>query len=100
MKKEVFLSDIKNDSEIKISLMVMRIIFKDTSKVVCMLADRSGEIKATIQNKKGDIVEGKVLKIEGKKDNNLEVKKWDTEKKLILLTLKLRMTNNLLLKNK
>ena len=50
MKKEVFLSDIKNDSEIKISLMVMRIIFKDTSKVVCMLADRSGEIKATIQN--------------------------------------------------
>ena len=65
MKKEVFLSDIKNDSEIKISLMVMRIIFKDTSKVVCILADRSGEIKATIQNKKGDIVEGKVLKIEG-----------------------------------
>lgn len=77
MKKEVFLSDIKNDSEIKISLMVMRIIFKDTSKVVCILADRSGEIKATIQNKKGDIVEGKVLKIEGKKDNNLEVKKYE-----------------------
>ena len=46
MKKEVFLKDIKNGTEIKISLMVMRVIFRDTSKVVCILADKTGEIKA------------------------------------------------------
>ena len=77
MKKEFFLSDIKNGNEIKTSLMVMRVLFRDTTKVVCILADRSGEIKATIQNKKGDIVEGRVLEIEGKKDINLDVKKYE-----------------------
>lgn len=77
MKKEIFLSHIENGNEIKTSLMVMRVIFRDTGKVVCILADKSGEIKATIQNKKGDIFEGKVLEIEGKKDVNLEVKKYE-----------------------
>lgn len=77
MKKEVFLSDIKNGSEIKTSLMVMRVLFRDTTKVVCILADKSGEIKATMQNKAGNIVEGRVIQIEGKKDTNLEVKKYE-----------------------
>lgn len=77
MKKEVFLADIKNGNEIKTSLMVMRVLFRDTTKVVCILADKSGEIKATIQNKKGDIVEGRVLEVEGKKDVNLDVKKYE-----------------------
>ena len=76
MKKDIFLANVKNGSEIKTSLMVMRVMFRDTTKVVCILADKTGEIKATIQNKAGDIVEGKVIQIEGKKDTNLEVKKY------------------------
>lgn len=76
-KKELFLNNIENGENVKISLMVMRVIFKDTSKVVCILADKSGEIKATIQSKKGDITEGKVLLLEGKKDNNFEVKSYE-----------------------
>ena len=69
MKKDVFLANVKNGREIKTSLMVMRVIFRDTTKVVCILADKTGEIKATIHNKTGDIVEGKVIEIEGKKDS-------------------------------
>lgn len=76
MKKDIFLANVKNGSEIKTSLMVMRVMFRDTTKVVCILADKTGEIKATIQNKAGDIVEGKVIEVEGKKDTNLEVKKY------------------------
>ena len=76
MKKDIFLANVKNGSEIKTSLMVMRVMFRDTTKVVCILADKTGEIKATIQNKVGDIVEGKVIEVEGKKDTNLEVKKY------------------------
>lgn len=76
MKKDIFLANVKNGSEIKTSLMVMRVMFRDTTKVVCILADKTGEIKATIQNKAGDILEGKVIEIEGKKDTNLEVKKY------------------------
>lgn len=75
-KKENFLGDIKSGKNIKISLMVMKIIFKDTDKVVCILADRSGEVKANISGNKNDIKEGKVIEIEGIKDGNLDVKKY------------------------
>ena len=67
MKKDIFLANVKNGSEIKTSLMVMRVMFRDTTKVVCILADKTGEIKATIQNKARGYVEGKVIEVEGKK---------------------------------
>ena len=75
--KENFLSDIKSGKTIKISLMVMKIIFKDSDKVVCILADKSGDIKANIPNKNGDIIEGRVIDLEGTKDRNLDVKKYE-----------------------
>ena len=61
-KKENFLCDIKNESNIKISLMVMKILVKDSSKVVCILVDKSGEIKANIPSKNGDIKIAKTKK--------------------------------------
>ncbi len=76
-KKENFLSDIESGNNIKISLMVMKVIFKESDKVVCILADKSGEIKANIQSKNKDITEGRVLEIEGIKDRNLDVKKYE-----------------------
>lgn len=57
-KKVIFLCDLKSGKIIKILLMVMKIIFKDFSKIVCILGDKSGEIKVNILNKKGGIVEG------------------------------------------
>lgn len=75
--KKNFLGDIESGNNIKTSLMVMKIIFKDTDKVVCILADKSGDIKANIPSKKGDIAEGRVIEIEGVKDGNLDVKKYE-----------------------
>ncbi|APC40272.1 3'-5' exoribonuclease YhaM family protein [Clostridium estertheticum] len=74
--KENFLNDIKSGTNIKISLMVMKIMFKDASKFVCILVDKSGEVKANIPSKNGDITEGSVLEVEGFKDKNLDVKKY------------------------
>jgi 3'-5' exoribonuclease len=75
-KKQNFLSDIRSGNNVKITLMVMRIIAKDPDKIVCILADKSGEIKANILSKRNDIVEGKVIEIEGIKDRNLDVKRY------------------------
>jgi len=75
-KKEKFLCDIKSGSKIKTSLMVIKIIAKEPSKLVCILADKSGEIKAYIPSKNNDIIEGKVIELEGVKDGNLDVKKY------------------------
>ncbi|MCB2355806.1 3'-5' exoribonuclease YhaM family protein [Clostridium estertheticum] len=74
--KENFLIDIKSGTNIKISLMVMKIMFKDASKFVCILVDKSGEVKANIPSKNGDITEGSVIEVEGFKDKNLDVKKY------------------------
>lgn len=75
--KENFLTDIKSGKNIKISLMVMKILFKDPAKTVCILVDKSGEIKANIPNKKESITEGRVIEIEGVKDGNLDVKTYE-----------------------
>ncbi|MBN4049341.1 3'-5' exoribonuclease YhaM family protein [Clostridium estertheticum] len=74
--KKIFLCDIKSGNKIKTSLMVMKIIAKDPAKVICILADRSGDIKANIPSRKSDITEGSVIEIEGIKDWNLDVKKY------------------------
>ncbi|MCB2359216.1 3'-5' exoribonuclease YhaM family protein [Clostridium estertheticum] len=74
--KENFLKDINSGTNIKISLMVMKIMFKDASKFVCILVDKSGEVKANIPSKNGDITEGSVIEVEGFKDKNLDVKKY------------------------
>lgn len=75
--KENFLNEIEAGKTIKISLMVMRILYKDPGKVVCILADRSGEVKANLPNKKDNIAEGRVIEIEGSKDTNLDVKSYE-----------------------
>ena len=75
--EKVFLGDVKSGENIKTSLMVMKIMYKDSNKVVCILADRSGDIKATISSKKGNIKEGTVIAVDGIKDGNLEVKKCE-----------------------
>ena len=75
--KEKFLSEIKDKEEIELSLMVMRIIFKDNNKIVCILADKSSEIKANIHSKDEKINPGAVLKISGIKNINLDVKKYE-----------------------
>lgn len=75
--KEKFLSNTKNGENMKLSLMVMKILFRDSSKIICILADKSGEIKASIPNKKDDIKEGRVIEIEGIKDNNIDIKVYE-----------------------
>lgn len=75
-KKELFLSNIENGHNVKLSLMVMKIIFKDTSKIVCILADKSGEIKANMPNINENITQGTVLEVEGIKDNILDIKNY------------------------
>ncbi|MEG0238011.1 MAG: 3'-5' exoribonuclease YhaM family protein [Clostridium sp.] len=75
--KEKFLTDIKNGENVTISLMIMKVIYKDSSKTVCIAADKSGDIKANIHSRSEDLKEGTVLKIEGVKDGNLDVKKFE-----------------------
>ncbi|OPJ59702.1 3'-5' exoribonuclease YhaM family protein [Clostridium oryzae] len=75
--KKLFLSDVNSGEEVVISLMVMKKMVRDPDKIIYILADKSGEIKANIPGKDDNIIEGRVLQIEGVKDVNLSVKKYE-----------------------
>ena len=74
--KKKYLSEIKTGSNMKIELMVNKIIAREASRVICILSDKTGDIKATIPNRKDDIKEGRVLESEGGKGGTGEVKKY------------------------
>lgn len=74
--KEKFLSDFKIGEAVKVSLMVMKVLFRDTDKSVCILADKSGEVKVSLPNKYGDIKPGIVIELEGTKGTNLSVENY------------------------
>lgn len=74
--KENFLSNLKSGDNVKISLMVMKVLFRDTGRIMCILADKSGETKATLPSKDVAIKPGVVIKIEGTKGANLNVEKY------------------------
>lgn len=78
-KNRKFLKDIKSGSTMKLPLMVMKIIFKDENKIVCILGDKTEEMKVTMQHREENlknISEGTILEIDGKKDGNIDIKNF------------------------
>lgn len=75
-KKDAFITNVKNGSNVKIPLMVMKILYRESDKLICILADKSGDVKATIPGKSSDIKQGSVIDVTGVKGTNLDVKKY------------------------
>lgn len=69
--KKIFLKDLK-DGNIKITLMIMKKLYKDGNKMVYTLSDRSGYINGKI-NAKLKLEPGQVVEIEGIKDFTIDV---------------------------
>lgn len=70
--KKVFLKDIKENQNLKTSLMIMKRLYKDGDKVVYMLSDKSGQTKAKLPAK-GKLEIGQVIEIDCKKERVLDV---------------------------
>ena len=70
--KKVFLQDIKENHNLKTSLMIMKRLYKDGDKVVYMLSDKSGQIKAKLPSKSKPEI-GQVIEIDCKKEIVLDV---------------------------
>lgn len=71
--KTQFLNELRNQKNINTSLMIMKVIFKDNTKMVCLLSDKTGSIKSTIPNPKVNLHVGNVLEVKAHKDITLEV---------------------------
>ena len=69
--KKIFLKDLKKGN-VKITLMIMKKLYKDGNKMVYTLSDRSGYINGKI-NAKLKLEPGQVVEIEGIKDFTIDV---------------------------
>ena len=69
--KKIYLKDLK-DGSVKTSLMVNKRLYKDGSKMLYILSDKSGYINAKIPMKL-KLEPGQVIEIEGVKDYVLDV---------------------------
>lgn len=76
ISKEKYLCNLVKGEKTKISLMIMRVIYKDPTKTVCIMADKTGEVKVNIPSASKELVDGKVLELEGIKDINFDAKKF------------------------
>ena len=71
-----FLKDIENGEEFNADLMIMKIIYRDPQKVVCVLADKTEDLKGSIQNNNDELEIGMVINVKGKKDGTIIVKEY------------------------
>lgn len=75
--KKIFLQDIKENENLKTSLMIMKRLYKDGDKYLCILSDKSGQIKAKLPTNK-KIETGLVINIDCKKSKILDVSNFKT----------------------
>jgi 3'-5' exoribonuclease len=75
--KKIFLQDIKENENLKTSLMIMKRLYKDGDKYLCILSDKSGQIKAKLPTNK-KIETGLVINIECKKSKVLDISNFKT----------------------
>ncbi len=75
--KKIFLQDIKENGNLKTSLMIMKRLYKDGDKYLCILSDKSGQIKAKLPTNK-KIETGLVINIECKKSKILDISNFKT----------------------
>ncbi len=75
--KKIFLQDIKENENLKTSLMIMKRLYKDGDKYLCILSDKSGQIKAKLPTNK-KIETGLVINVDCKKNKILDVSNFKT----------------------
>lgn len=66
--KKIFVRDLKGNQEIKDSFMIMKILSKDGEKLVAYIGDKTGDIKASIENLKANLEVGDVIKVTATKN--------------------------------
>lgn len=75
--KNIYIKDVKSGDSVDSTFMVLKKLYRDSDKSIVILGDKSGDIKATIEDKEDILKIGNVLKINGTLSNILEVKSFE-----------------------
>ncbi|MCD3193707.1 HD domain-containing protein [Clostridium botulinum C] len=77
--KNIFTKDLNKEENIKTNFMIMKILSRDYGKVTAYIGDKTGDIKAIIEDENNELNVGNVIYVEGKIDGILEVEKFKVE---------------------
>jgi len=68
--KEIFIKDIKSNKVVEISLMMKKKLYEEDNKTVAYIGDKTGDIKAIIEDKENPLLIGDVILVKGIRDAN------------------------------
>lgn len=68
--KEIFVKDIKINKVVEISLMMKKKLYQDGDNTIAYIGDKTGDIKATIEDKENLLLVGDVIMVKGTLDTS------------------------------
>ncbi|SHI00785.1 HD domain-containing protein [Clostridium grantii] len=74
--KSIYLEEIKKGNKRKISLMIMKKVFRENEKTIAYIGDKTGDVKAEIIDEKDELIVGDVLELVGDLDRVFSVKSY------------------------
>lgn len=77
--KTIFVKDIKRESEVESSFMIMKKLSNDGDKLICFLGDKTGDIKATIPDVEDTLKTGDVIWVKGVYENSFIIEEFQKE---------------------
>lgn len=82
--KDLFVKDIKINKMVEISLMMKKKLYEENNSTVAYIGDKTGDVKATIENQENVLLVGDVILAKGIMDsnNNFLVSSFKKQKKI------------------
>ncbi|KEI01310.1 HD domain-containing protein [Clostridium botulinum] len=77
--KDIFTKDLNKEENVKTSFMIMKILSRDYGKVTAYIGDKTGDIKAVIEDENDELNVGTVIYVEGSIDGILQVEEFKIE---------------------
>lgn len=74
--KSIYTKDINRNDKIKISLMIMKKVFREDEKTIAYLGDKTGDIKCELNDKNDELQVGDVLELNGSLERNFVVESY------------------------
>lgn len=75
--KDLYMKDIKSGESVTTTFMILKKLYGDGGKITVILGDKSGDVKAVIEDKEQVLQIGNVVKVKGILSNIFEVKKFE-----------------------
>ncbi|MDW8801367.1 HD domain-containing protein [Clostridium sp. A1-XYC3] len=75
--KKIYMKEVKAGESVDSTFMILKKLYRDGNKSIVILGDRSGDTKASIEDKEDILKVGNVIRVKGTLSNILEIKSFE-----------------------